>query len=150
MRKQNAHVLTYVRHLSLFWAGREALGSIGSFLSFQLRGSLLINTSLHGIVCFEYCSVMYYGGRLRLSFLCFLSPLYVVVFTACPPSQFTNSNGTISSPGFNTSQSYDHNLTCTYRITVPANRWVVLEIIKLSILGTMPDCQGDSLEILVG
>ena len=98
----------------------------------------------------NYCSVMGYGGRLRLSLLCFLSPLYVVVFTACPQSQFTNSNGTISSPGFNTSQSYDHNLTCTYRITVPANRWVVLEIIKLSILGTMPDCQGDSLEILVG
>ena len=93
---------------------------------------------------------MDYGGRLCLSLLCLLSPLYVGVFTACPQTPFTNSNGTISSPGFNTSQSYDDNLTCIYRITVPASRRVVLEIVNLSILGTMPECQEDSLEIFVG
>ena len=89
------------------------------------------------------------GVRLLLSLLSLLS-LPVVVSTECQTSLFTNSSGFISSPGFNTSQSYDDNLTCTYRIMVPANRRVILEFKKLSILGTMPDCEEDSLEILVG
>ena len=92
---------------------------------------------------------MDYGERLRLSLLSLLS-LYVVVYTACPQSPFTNWNGSISSPGFNTPQSYEHNLVCVYRITVPANRRVIVEFKTLSILGTMPDCDGDSLDILVG
>ena len=92
---------------------------------------------------------MDYGGRLLLRLLCLLR-LYVVVITACPESPFTDSTGTISSPGFNTSQSYDDNLNCTYRIMVPANQRVILEFKFLDILGIMPYCEGDSLEILVG
>lgn len=79
-----------------------------------------------------------------------LLSLPVVVSTGCPKSPFTNSDGTISSPGFNTTESYGDNLICTYNIMVPANRRVILEFKRLSILGTMPDCEGDSLEILVG
>lgn len=89
------------------------------------------------------------GERLLLSLLCLLS-LPVVVSGGCPTSPFTDSNGYIESPGFNTAQSYDDNVLCMYRIVVPANRRVILEFKKLSILGTMPNCEGDSLEILVG
>lgn len=102
-------------------------------------------------VSLEYYTVMDYGKRLLLRFLCLLiTRLYVVVFTACPEAPFTDSSGAISSPGFNTSSQYDYNLKCTYRIIVPANRRVILEVKNLSILGVMPDCDGDSLEILVG
>ena len=86
------------------------------------------------------------GVRLLLSLL----SLPVVVSTKGGTSNFTNSNGSISSPGFNTAQSYDDNLTWTYTIEVPVNRRVILEFKKLSILGTMPDCEEDSLEIFVG
>jgi len=89
------------------------------------------------------------GERLLLSLLCLLS-LPVVVSSGCPTSPFTGSNGHIESPGFNTTQSYDDNVLCTYRIMVPANRRVILEFKKLAILGTMPNCEGDSLEIFVG
>ena len=87
--------------------------------------------------------------QLLLSLLCLLS-LPVVISTGCPKSVFTNSSGSIVSPGFGTAQSYDDNLVCTYRIVVPSNRRVILEFKKLSILGAMPDCEGDSLEILIG
>lgn len=89
------------------------------------------------------------GERLLLILATFLS-LPVVVSTSCPTSPFTNANGSISSPGFNTPQSYGDNLACTYKIMVPVNRRVILEFKNLSILGTMPECEGDSLEILVG
>ena len=91
------------------------------------------------------------GEKLLLSLLCLLS-LPVVVSTGCPTSPFTNTNGYINSPGFSTnrSSSYGDNLTCTYRIMVPANRRVILEFKRLSVLGTMPNCEEDSLEILVG
>jgi len=89
------------------------------------------------------------GEQLLLSLLCLLS-LPVVISTGCPTSPFTDSVGFIISPGFGTAQSYDDNLECTYRIMVPSNRRVILEFKKLSVLGTMPDCKGDSLEILVG
>ena len=106
---------------------------------------------LRSPVCLEYYTVMEYGERLLLRFLCLLiTRLYVVVLTACPESPFTDSFGTISSPGFNTSSQYEDNLRCTYSIIVPANRRVILEVKNLSILGVMPDCEGDSLEILVG
>ena len=128
---------------------REALGSIGSFLSFSEQGSFEKPLVIVDQVCFEYCTVMDYGGRLLLRLLCLLR-LYVVVFSACRESPFTDSYGTISSSGFNTSQPYDDNLACTYRIMVPANRRVILEFKFLDILGIMPDCEEDSLEILVG
>lgn len=89
------------------------------------------------------------GERLFLILTTLLS-LPGVVSTSCPTSPFTDSNGTISSPGFNTAQSYGDNLTCTYSIKVPANQRVILEFKKLAILGTMPNCGEDSLEILVG
>ncbi|XP_078347241.1 tolloid-like protein 2 [Oculina patagonica] len=73
-----------------------------------------------------------------------------VVAGNCPTSLFTSPEGTISSPGFNTTQSYGDNLACTYNIMVPANRRVILEFKKLDVLGTLPDCAEDSLEIRVG
>ena len=96
-------------------------------------------------VCLENYALMD-GVRLLLTLL----SLSVVVSTEGRTSLFTNSNGTISSPGFNTSQSYGDNLTWTYKIEVPVNRRVILEFKNLSILGTMPDCEEDSLEIFVG
>ena len=101
-----------------------------------------------GEVCLKNFTIMD-GERFLLILATFLS-LPVVVSTSCPTSPFTNSDGSISSPGFNTSQSYGDNLACTYTITVSVNRRVILEFKNLSILGTMPDCEEDSLEIFVG
>lgn len=74
----------------------------------------------------------------------------VVSVPVCPESPFTGSNGTIRSPGFNTSQSYGDNLFCVYNIMVPVDRRVILELKTLSVLGTMPNCWEDYLEIRVG
>ena len=73
-----------------------------------------------------------------------------VVSADCPKSPFTGSTGTIRSPGFSTSQSYGDNLFCVYNIMVPVDRRVILEFKTLSVLGIMPNCSEDSLEILVG
>ncbi|KAL9950597.1 hypothetical protein ACROYT_G043120 [Oculina patagonica] len=73
-----------------------------------------------------------------------------VVSGDCPTSSYTSSTGVVGSPGFNTTQSYGDNLTCTYNIRVPANRRVILEFKILDVLGTLPDCTEDSLEIRVG
>ena len=73
-----------------------------------------------------------------------------VVLAACPNSQYTDSQGTIRSPGFNTSDSYGDNTACTYSIVVPAGRRIILEFKTLSILGIMPNCAEDSLQIIVG
>ena len=72
------------------------------------------------------------------------------ILAACPKSQYTDSQGTIRSPGFNTSESYGDNMTCTYNIVLPPGRRIILEFKTLSILGTLPNCTEDSLEIIVG
>lgn len=73
-----------------------------------------------------------------------------VISAACPKSSYTASQGTVLSPGFSTSESYGDDLSCTYNIIVPVGHRITLEFITLSILGTMPNCTEDSLEIFVG
>ena len=86
-------------------------------------------------------------GLLVISaFLCYSD----VTSTACPPSLYSDLNGTIQSPGFNTTGSYDANMTCTFNIRVSAGRRITLEVKNMSILGSMSNCTEDSLEILVG
>ena len=85
--------------------------------------------------------------------LLLISPLSLCGITSanCPPSNYTGTNyGTVASPGLNTNQSYGDNLNCTYNIRVPVGRRVILEFKKLEVLGTMPNCAEDSLEIKVG
>lgn len=103
---------------------------------------------LWSVVFLEFYTPMALKGLLLI--LATLLSLHSVVSSNCPTSPFTGSNGTIRSPGFNTPQSYGDNLACTYNILVPANRRVMLEFKKLDVLGTMPDCAEDSLEIYVG
>ena len=84
--------------------------------------------------------------------LLLISPLSLCGITSanCPRSDYTGTNGTVASPGLNTDQSYGDNLNCTYNIRVPVGRRVILEFKKLEVLGTMPNCTEDSLEIKVG
>ena len=72
------------------------------------------------------------------------------ISAACPKSLYTASQETIRSPGFNTSEPYGDDLSCTFNINVPAGQRITLEFKTLSILGTMPNCTEDSLEIFVG
>ena len=73
-----------------------------------------------------------------------------VTLAACPPSLYTDLNGTIQSPGFNRTGKYDANMSCTFNIRVSAGRRITLEFKNLSILGSMPNCTEDSVEIFVG
>ena len=68
----------------------------------------------------------------------------------CPKSLYNEPEGTILSPGFNTSESYGDGSSCWYNITLSPGRRIILEFERLSILGAMPSCSEDSLEIFVG
>ena len=68
----------------------------------------------------------------------------------CPQSLYNELEGTILSPGFNTSESYGDGISCWYSITLPLGHRIILEFERLSILGAMPNCSEDSLEIFVG
>ena len=68
----------------------------------------------------------------------------------CQPSLYTNLQGSIRSFGFNSPGTYGHNMSCTYNIRVSAGLRITLEFTTLSILGTMPNCTEDSVEVFVG
>ena len=76
--------------------------------------------------------------------------IFGVVASDCPKTNYTEMSGTLQSPGYSTPSSYGQNSSCTYNINVAAGYRVELEFTRLSVLGTMPDCKEDSVEIFVG
>ena len=79
-----------------------------------------------------------------------LSFEHLVISSFCPRRYYNESQGTLHSPGFNTAESYGNNTVCEYNIVLNRGHRIILEFITLSILGTMPNCTEDSLEIFVG
>ncbi|XP_022806899.1 exoskeleton protein RP43-like [Stylophora pistillata] len=83
---------------------------------------------------------------LLLSFmLLFSSP--GASFADCPQSKYDGLTGTVLS---HEGEFYQNNLNCSYDIRVPVGRRAILEFKKLKIAGMMPECEQDSLEIIVG
>jgi hypothetical protein len=85
-----------------------------------------------------------------LTFLC-LSLLWYLPGGASSSDQiFNNSEGSFSSErgkdGF-----YPHNLNQTqYSIQVPSGKRAKLSFTKFIVIGTMPNCTEDSVEVFVG
>ncbi|XP_068738568.1 bone morphogenetic protein 1-like [Montipora capricornis] len=79
-----------------------------------------------------------------------LSFEHLVLSSSCPRRYYNEPQGTLHSPSFNTSESYGNNMVCEYNIVLNPGLRIILEFITLSILGTMPNCTEDSLEIFVG
>ena len=85
--------------------------------------------------------------------LVFILTLFVAVEVAsvlCPRQSYEENEGTLTSPGFGSPASYGHNMSCTYYINLSPGKRITLEFKTLSILGCMPNCSEDSLEIFVG
>ncbi|XP_015764582.1 PREDICTED: tolloid-like protein 1 isoform X2 [Acropora digitifera] len=85
--------------------------------------------------------------------LAFIFTLFVefeVVSASCPRQKYEEDKGTLRSPGFGSPSSYGHNMFCTYYINLSPGKRITLEFKTLSILGRMPNCTEDSLEIFVG
>ncbi|KAM7436978.1 hypothetical protein ABFA07_013345 [Porites harrisoni] len=87
------------------------------------------------------------GILLVTTFLCFPG----VISAACPSSMYSDLKDTLQSPGFSTG-NYPPNQNCTYDIRVPPGKRIILafDFEIFNILGSMPDCSQDSLEIIVG
>lgn len=75
---------------------------------------------------------------------------FEVVSASCPRQKYEEDKGTLTSPGFDSPSSYGHNMSCTYYINLSPGKRITLEFKTLSILGRMPNCSEDSLEIFVG
>ena len=69
-------------------------------------------------------------------------------FADCPQSEYHGSTGSVYSHVHG--ELYENNLNCSYNIRVPVGRRAILEFKKLNITGMMPECEQDSLEIMVG
>ena len=82
---------------------------------------------------------------LSLHFLCFPG----VISAPCPRSRYSDLEDTLQSPGYSTGK-YPPKQTCTYDIRVPAGKRIILTFNSINILGSMPNCPQDSLEIIVG
>ena len=91
--------------------------------------------------------VMNKGLLVISTLLCLLD---ASILAACPPSLYTDSQGTIQSLCFNPTGRYGANMTCAYNIRVSAGLRIILEFKSLSILGSMPECAEDSVEIFAG
>ena len=85
------------------------------------------------------------GILLATTFLCFPG----VISATCPRSSYSFLNDTLQSPG-NSTGNYAANQTCTYNVSVPAGKRITLAFKSFDILGSMPHCPQDSLEIIVG
>ena len=85
------------------------------------------------------------GILLVTTFLCFPG----VISATCPPSRYSDLEGTLQSPSDSTG-NYTADQTCTYNVSVPAGKRIILAFERFNILGSMPDCLQDSLEIIVG
>ena len=75
---------------------------------------------------------------------------FEVVSASCPRQKYEEDKGTLTSPGFGSPSSYGHHMSCTYYINLSPGKRITLEFKTLSILGRMPNCSEDSLEIFVG
>ena len=85
------------------------------------------------------------GILLATTFLCFPG----VISATCPRPSYSALNGTLESPGYST-EKYPANQICTYDVRVPAGKRIILAFKSFDILGSMPHCPQDSLEIIVG
>ena len=85
------------------------------------------------------------GILLVTTFLCFPG----VISATCPRSSYSALNDTLQSPG-NSTGNYTANQTCTYNVSVPAGKRIILAFKRFNILGSMPHCLQDSLEIIAG
>ena len=87
------------------------------------------------------------GILLVTTFLCFSG----VISATCPRSRYSDLKDTLQSPGYSTGK-YPANQNCTYDVRVPAGKRIILafDFKRFNILGSMPDCLQDSLEIIVG
>ena len=85
------------------------------------------------------------GILLVTTFLCFPG----VISATCPRSSYSALNDTLQSPG-NSTEKYSKNQSCTYDVRVPAGKRIILAFKSFNILGSMPHCPQDSLEIIVG
>ena len=87
------------------------------------------------------------GILLVTTFLCFPG----VISATCPRSSYLDLNDTLQSPGFSMG-NYPANQNCIYDVRVPAGKRIILafDFKRFDILGRMPDCPQDSLEIIVG
>ena len=74
-----------------------------------------------------------------------------VISATCPRSSYKDLNDTLQSPGYGTG-NYPANQTCTYNVTVPAGKRIILafDLKRFNILESMPDCLQDSLDLIVG
>ena len=81
------------------------------------------------------------------TFLCFPG----VISATCPPQKYSNLEDTLQSPG-NSTGNYPPNQNCTYDVRVPAGKRIILafDFKRFDVVGSMPDCPQDSLEIIVG
>ena len=87
------------------------------------------------------------GILLFTTFLCFPG----VISATCPRPRYSDLKGTLQSPG-NSTGNYPPNQNCTYDVRVPAGKRIILafDFERFDIVGSMPDCPQDSLEIIVG
>ena len=85
------------------------------------------------------------GILLVTTFLCFPG----VISATCPRSSYSALSDTLQSPGYSTG-NYTANQTCTYNVSVPTGKRIILAFKRFHILGSMPDCLQDSLEIIAG
>ena len=74
-----------------------------------------------------------------------------VITATCPHSSYKDLNDTLQSHGYGTG-NYPANQTCTYNVTVPAGKRIILafDLKRFNILESMPDCLQDSLDLIVG
>ena len=85
------------------------------------------------------------GILLVTTFLCFPG----VISATCPPSSYKDLNDALQSP-VHSMGKYPANQSCTYDVRVPDGKRIILDFKRFDILGSMPDCLQDSLEIIVG
>ena len=85
------------------------------------------------------------GISLVTTFLCFPG----VISATCQHSNYSALSGALQSPGY-IKGKYPANQSCTYDVRVPAGKRIILAFKRFDILGSMPHCPQDSLEIIVG
>ena len=84
------------------------------------------------------------GILLVTTILCFPG-----VISATCRSNYSDLEDTLQSPRDSTG-NYPPNQNCTYDVRVPAGKRIILAFKSFKILGSMPHCPQDSLEIIVG
>ena len=85
------------------------------------------------------------GILLVTTILCFSG----VISATCRRSNYSALNDALQSPSDITGK-YPANQSCTYDVRVPAGKRIILAFKSFDILGSMPHCPQDSLEIIVG